>query len=219
MAKAKHGTRAAGSSRLIVATKAAAREARRKKLAALQRLIRRRLATVTESFYDVGVALREILEQKLYAAAGHASLGAYLGATKLLSLTLAEKLIAIVRQVPREDALAAGQERAFAMIALAAATPEADTAAELIAHGTVDGEPAKTASVRAIRAEAKAQAARHPKTKAQSAKTKADAAVDKGLRAWLKKGGLRPETVRVTGRAVHVTLTREQVETLIASEG
>ncbi|MBK8695290.1 MAG: hypothetical protein IPN17_24210 [Deltaproteobacteria bacterium] len=222
MATAKRGTRSAGKaarSGLIVATKAAALEAHRKQLATLERLIRRRLASVVESFYDVGVALREILEKKLYAVKGHASLADYLTATKLVSLTQAEKLIAIVRRVPREEAMAAGQERAYALIALADATPEPDTAAELIAHGTVAGAPAKEASVRAIRAAAKAQSAERPKTKAQSARAKADAAVDKGLRRWLKQGGLRPEAVRVTGRAVHVTLTREQVEALLAREG
>lgn len=222
MAKAKRGTRStggAGRSGLIVATKAAALEAHRKQLAALERLIRRRLVTVVESFYDVGVALREIVEKKLYAAHGHTSLAEYLEATKLLSLTHAEKLIAIVRKVPREEAMAAGQERAYALIALADATPEPDTAAELIAHGTVAGAPAREASVRAIRAAAKAHAVRRPKTEAQAEKAKADAAVDKGLRRWLKQGGLRPEAVRVTGRAVHVTLTRQQVDALLARQG
>lgn len=222
MATAKRGTRSAvgaGRTKLIVATKAAALAARRKQLAALERLIRRRLATVVESFYEVGVALREILEKKLYAVEGHASLADYLAATKLVSLTQAEKLIAIVRRVPREEAMAAGQERAYALIALADATPEPDTAAELIAHGTVAGAPAREAPVRAIRAAAKAQAQQRPKTKAQAEKAKADAAVDRGLRRWLKQGGLRPEAVRVTGRAVHVTLTREQVDALLAREG
>lgn len=217
-AKAKRGTKARRSG-LIVATKAAALEAHRKQLGALQRLIRRRLATVAESFYDIGVALREILNRKLYGAAGHTSLAAYLEATKLISVTHAEKLIAIVRSVPREEALAVGQERASAMLALAAATPEPDSASELIAHGTVGGEPAKTASVRAIRAAAKAQAAKRPKTPAQAAKVKADAAVDKGLRRWLKQAGVKVQGVQVTAAAVRVTLTRTEVDKLLGREG
>ena len=216
---AKDVTKAAGQSRLIVATKAAALEAHQKQLATLQRLIRRRLATAAESFYDIGVALREILEKKLYAAAGHASLAAYLTATKLVSVTQADKLIAIVRHIPREEAMAAGQERAFAMLALVAATPEPDTAAELIAHGTIGEEPANTASVRAIRAATKAQTAKHPKTPAQAAKAKAVAAVDKGLRGWLKRAGVRVQAVQVTAATVRLTLRRAEAEKLLGREG
>lgn len=39
-------------------------------------LVRRRVTEVVEGFYDIGEALREILDHKLYAAAGHASLEA-----------------------------------------------------------------------------------------------------------------------------------------------
>lgn len=227
MAQAKRGVKSkdgrprggASKSKLIVATKAAALASHRKQLGVLQRLIQRRLGTVAESFYDVGEALREIVDKKLYAAGGYTSLAAYLTATKLIAVSHAEKLIAIVRGVPREEALAAGQERAAAMLALVAATPEADTAAELIARGTVDGEPAKTASVRAIRAAAKAHAARRPKTPAQAAKVKADAAVDKGLRAWLKQAGLRADDVRVTAATVRVVLPRALVDKLLGRDG
>ena len=147
----------AGSSKLITATRRDALAARRKKLASLGSLIRRRLATVVEGFYDIGVALTEILKGKLYAADGHASLEVYLDAEKLLSPSQARKLIDIVANVPREQALAVGQERAYALIAFARATPEPDSAAELIAGGEIDGQPAASASVRAITAAAKAQ--------------------------------------------------------------
>ncbi|MBK6531586.1 MAG: hypothetical protein IPF99_18850 [Deltaproteobacteria bacterium] len=185
MATAKRGTRSAGKaarSGLIVATKAAALAANRKKLASLEGLIRRRLATVVESFYDVGVALREILEKKLYAVKGHASLADYLTATKLVSLTQAEKLIAIVRRVPREEAMAAGQERAYALIALADATPEPDTAGGRGARGAAGGRQGPAQVAEAGRAAARggardrARRARHP-----DARTGGGAARARGL--------------------------------------
>ena len=55
------------------------------------------------------------------------------------------KLIAIVREVPCEAALAAGPERSYALIGLAKATEEPDSAAQLIASGTVAGQPAAKA--------------------------------------------------------------------------
>jgi len=62
-----------GSGKLIAATKRDALAARRKKLTTLGALIRRRLTTVVESFYDIGVALTEVLKSKLYAAGTRAS--------------------------------------------------------------------------------------------------------------------------------------------------
>ena len=97
-----------GRSKLITATKALALEVHRKRLKTLEGLIRRRLATVVESFYDIGEALAEILKKKLYAVGGHPSLEAYLAATKVIGIAQAMKLIAIVREVPREAALAKG---------------------------------------------------------------------------------------------------------------
>ena len=214
MAKAK-----SKSGKLITATKALAAEANRKKLSALEALIRRRLATVVESFYDIGLALTEILKKKLYAVGGYASLEAYLAATKLISSAQAMKLIAIVREIPREVALAAGSERAYALIAFAKATPEPDTAAGLIASGTVGGQPAAKAPVRAIAAAAKAERAKQPKTGAAKARAADDAALMKGVKALLRAGGLGAAEVRVVRGVVRVALTREQAERAIARRG
>ena len=210
---------ATGARKLIEATKRDALAARHKKLTSLSALIRRRLATVVESFYDIGVALTEILKKKLYAAGGHASLEAYLAATKLVGVAQAMKLIAIVREIPREVALAAGPERSYALIGLAKATAEPDSAAELIERGTVAGQPAAKAPVRAIAAAAKAERAKRPKTAATKEREKADAAVVKGLRALLRGVGLGAGVVGVEGGEVRVAWTRAQAERAIARGG
>ncbi|TAK22027.1 MAG: hypothetical protein EPO40_29030 [Myxococcaceae bacterium] len=215
MAKSKTGA-GGGRAKLITATKEAALAEQKKRLKALEALIRRRLVTVVESFYDVGEALSEVLRRKLYAAAEHASLEAWLGATKLLSVTQAMKLLAIVKHVPREQALAAGQERAYALIALASATPEPDSAAELIERGTVEGQPAAQAPVRAIVAAAKAQRAKGPQTPAAKAKAKAEGAVERGVRAILRAGGVSATEVSVGREEVRVVLSRAQVEKALA---
>jgi len=154
--------------------------------------------------------------RKLYAAEEHASLEAWLRATKLLSVTQAMKLLAIVRHVPREQALAAGQERAYAQIALASATPEPDTAAELIERGSVDGQPAAQAPVRAIVAAARAERAKGTPTPAAKAKAKAERAVEKGVRAILRAGGVSATGVSVGRDEVRVVLSRAQVEKALA---
>jgi hypothetical protein len=203
---------ATGARKLIEATKRDALAARRKKLTSLSALIRRRLATVVESFYDIGVALTEIAKTKLYAAGGHASLEAYLDAEKLLSPSQARKLIDIVKNIPREQALAVGQERAYALIALSRATPEPDSAVQLIAQGEVNGQPATKAPVRAITAAAKAQREKAPKTPAAKAKAKADAAIEKGVRAMLRAAGVPVTAVGIGKDSVRVELPRAKLE-------
>ena len=198
----------AGRSKLITATKAAAQAAHRTRLGALEKLIRRRITTIVESFYDIGLALDEIQRKKLYAAEGFASIDAFVVGTKLLSPAQAAKLIAIVRNVPREQALSVGQEAAYAFVALARATPEPDSATELIAHGMLDGRPAATAPVRALKAKAKALRAAAPKSAAQQARAKLDAAIARGVKALVKGVGVTPKGVSVVRDEVHVVLSR-----------
>ena len=207
---------ATGARKLIEVTKRDALAARHKKLTSLSALIRRRLATVVESFYDIGVALTEIAKAKLYAADGHASLEAYLDAEKLLSVSQARKLIDIVKNIPREQAVAVGQERAYALIALSRATPEPDSAVDLIAEGEVDGQPAAKASVRAITAAAKAQREKAPKTPVAKARRKTEVALERGLRALLRAAGLSVTAVRINKDVVRVELPRANVEKALA---
>ena len=68
-------------------------------------LIARRKENIVDAFYDIGLALMEILDRKLYL------------------------------ELPRSAALGMGQERAYALAALAAATPHADTAASIVTKG------------------------------------------------------------------------------------
>jgi hypothetical protein len=136
MAKATKG--AAG---LIQQTKERALARNKARLAELLALIRRRMMEVVEGFYDIGEALREIVDHKLYGALDHASLGALLKAEGLVSLRQAAKLIAVVRKVPREQALLLGQERAYALVAYTGATPEPDSPAQLLAEGAHAAPP------------------------------------------------------------------------------
>lgn len=98
-------------------------------------LIARRKARILEDFYDMGVALRELLDKKLYAALGYATFDDLLTQRNVLGRTQAYKLIAVVRQLPRRRALDVGQERAYALVTIAAATPEPDTAASILMTG------------------------------------------------------------------------------------
>ncbi len=214
--------RVAAKQSLIERTKSAALARNKARLAELVALVRRRMTEVVEAFYDIGEALREIVDHKLYAAEGHKSLKAFLGAEKLLSARQAMKLIAVVRRVPREQALTLGQERAYALLAYTEATPEDDSPATLLAaHATVGDKPVTEASVREIDAatrDARTRSAKSTaKTPAARAKAKADAAVERAVRKALRDAGFARVEVRVGRDTVRVAFARSAAERLVAS--
>ena len=141
---------------LITTTRDTAKAVRRARLAELVTLIKTKVKTAVDSFYDVGLALREVLENKLYLAERHASFEAFLQAHKLMSRVQASKLIAIVTGVGRAQALSLGVETSYALVSYTRATPEADTPASLVAAGkTFAGKPIGRATKRDILAAAR----------------------------------------------------------------
>ena len=204
---------------LIEKTKADALARNTKRLAELVALIRRRMGAVVEGFYDIGEALREILEKKLYGVAGHAGLEALLEAEKLMSYRQATKLIALVRKVPRAQALSLGQEKAYALVSYTEATPEADSPEALMATDVkVGAKPVSKSSVREIEAATRAvrltEKAKRPPTEAERARAKAETALVKTLRGALRGAGIGRAEITVRGDRVRVELTRAQVERL-----
>lgn len=94
-------------------------------------LVRRRRDEITERFYDVGEALVRLQRPGVAESIGHGSFGELCEKELAMSASKAKKLVAIVRGVRRADAVKWGQERAAALLALAEATPEPDSAALL----------------------------------------------------------------------------------------
>jgi hypothetical protein len=103
-------------------------------------LITRRASTISEAFYDIGVALGEILKKKLYGALGYKSFDALLAHRKLMSRTQATKLIEVSHAMSRDAAIKLGLAKAYAAARLVAATPEPDTVTGLLAKGVRTGK-------------------------------------------------------------------------------
>lgn len=130
--------------------------------------IRDKQRTIASAFYDIGVALKALTAPRLYGALGYKSFEAM--TTKELGMSAAKalQLIAIPTQLTRKRALSLGQSKSAALIELAAATPEPDTA-EALAKGTVvvRGHHApirpSTMSVRAIQQAARVERRSHRK--------------------------------------------------------
>lgn len=143
---------------------AAAAAKRRERLLAeakdLVAQVRRKRDVISEAFYDIGLALRRLREREMLAALDVRNFSELCETTLTMSATIGAQLVEIVERMTREQAVAMGPTKAAALIALAAATPEADSPADLFQKGRVrlpDGAEldTRTTSARGIERAAK----------------------------------------------------------------
>lgn len=172
--------------------------------------IKRRVQRISEDFYDIGIALRELLKKKLHLALGYTSFGAMLKAHELLGETQARKLIKLVESVPRSQAMDYGPEKTAAVIDYAKATPELDTAKLLMEGGKLpSGKAVADASVREVKA---ASHAVRKATGAAKPKSEAESAADREARAtqaWVRSLGARKAIAKAVKRGGELWLQIE----------
>jgi hypothetical protein len=99
--------------------------------------IQRKKEVVAETFMDIGAALLELDRKKLWAALGFPSLSTMLAARRVMGRSQAFKLMAVVRALPRRQALALGPEKAYALIRYASSGSAQQRPADVIAHGVL----------------------------------------------------------------------------------
>ena len=150
-------------------------------------LIARRIQRVEEDFFDVGTALRELKEKKLFVALGFRTFDELLAKRVPIGRSQAYKLIAIATKVTREDAITLGEEKAYSIARLVAVSPEADSVASVLGSGVRVGKSkrsAATMSTREIDAAKRSLVARTKKPDAAERDAKRSArAAQAGLRA------------------------------------
>jgi len=162
------------------------READKRDAESLLDLIARRKARISEDFYEIGKALRDLLKKKLYLALHFKSFKEMLQERDVMSVTAAKKLIAIVSSVPVEKALTLGVEKAYALARYTAATPELDTPALLLdSNAEVGGKKVTEASVRDLTRATQDVSAKTKPRKA-SPEEAAAAKAARALTAWLR---------------------------------
>ena len=209
-------TKSTQASALVI--KAEAAEAARTALA--QKLvadIKRLVGKVARDFWELGRALKTMRDKKLHAALGYDSFEAMVDGEKLVSDTLAYKLITVVENVPKREAVRLGYEKAAALVSYVKATPEDDSAAELAkADALIGGKRVSKSSVRDLEARKQAVRAKADATKPKGAvalaRAKADAAVLAQVKARLRAAGLRKATITLRGTSIIITLERAAFE-------
>jgi len=193
-------------------------EAKRRRAEALLALVQRRKQHITEDFYDIGEALRELLRKKLYEPLGFASFDDLVRAHDLMSVEQARKLVALVEHMPREEALRLGQEKAYALVAYTLATPEPDVPADLVrADAKLGDKPLSETSVRDIKAaaaEARKKQPKKPLGEAERARLRRDKHLLAAARLVLKRAGVNRSEIVVRRDKVVITLAASTVERL-----
>lgn len=172
--------RTKGDSREAGEVLAKGREAGLNGLARAEELLAKALALrerISRDFWDLGRVLVALRDERVHVPMGYERFDAMIDARLGLPRTLTWKLISVAEELSRSDATRLGQEKAYALIALARAIPEVENATELLQRDdVVAGGPVADATLRdlqsAVRAArpkaattlAKRQAARELKT-------------------------------------------------------
>ena len=116
-------------------------------------LIQRRRAEISDAFYDIGEALVRLKRREIVAAMGCRSFAELCEQQIGISSSQADRLVDVVTSMTRMEALSVCATKAASIVALVRATPEDDTASELLSRGAhVRGKvlDVKKASSRAI---------------------------------------------------------------------
>ena len=196
---AKTATSLSKSITRITKTANAASAANRRIGADALALIRRRMATIAEAFFDIGVALRTLAQPRIYTSMGHASFEKLLAAERLMSRTTAMDLMRIAERYTRQTAVELGQTKAIALLQYVEATA-ADDVAESLARGdiAIAGKPVSRASAADLERAARTLRARRKPVGKQSPEERAARAAGRALERVL--GGKRKVQVDVRRR-------------------
>jgi hypothetical protein len=100
----------------------------------LARIIARK-NDIARAFYDIGQALGEIHEKKLYGALGYDSFDAMLIDRSIMTGQYARRLIQVAAAFDREQAQRLGADKAYALVRYAARTKLADDPVEYLNDG------------------------------------------------------------------------------------
>ena len=207
----------------LVARARAAAPARAARARSALTAIRGLLVKAAETTWDLGHALAEFAQDKLFVALGYASFEECLAGERLISSTQAYRLIRIARHFSRDELATLGSvEKADALITYAEATDARDTPAGLLKADALVGQK-RVSKAGASDLESAAKTARARRTSdpadsrnaARAAKAKADLAREKRLVKHLKAHGLAPSRVATKGARVVVELDVATVDALL----
>jgi hypothetical protein len=188
------------SGRLVVVQKVLARaekasSASSRRAHELVELVRRRMARISEDFYDIGVAMRELATPRLYTSVGCKTFDDLLR-KYALGRSQAYEAMAVVKAFPsRAETIDLGFAKAAAILHYASATRKPDLPQLIMQSGKLGGKSIAEMSVRDIAAEtARVRKIQHAKGPPTEREVRAARAA-RELQRWMRKHAGRPASV------------------------
>ncbi|MFO0747162.1 MAG: hypothetical protein U1F43_16085 [Myxococcota bacterium] len=210
MAKKASERGAAGGVLVAGRSAKAALRARGEELLAKAVALKERIA---RDFWELGRLLTTMRDEDVHAALGYERLDDMLDDRLGLARTAAWKLMAIAEQLPRDEAVKLGQEKAYAVVVYAKSTGAPEDAATLAkTDAPIGGKPLSQATVRELVAAAAAARPKKPSSLVERVRASADRALLKDVRARLADVGVPKDAVTLVGDHVVITLNRRQAE-------
>lgn len=112
--------------------------------------VQRNMGLIKDAFFEIGLALTELNNNRMYLALGHATFADMLEARGLMSQAQANKLIAVATLLPREAAVRLGAEKSYALTRYAQASAPSGGLAGLLESGKVKGRSLDTVTLREL---------------------------------------------------------------------
>jgi len=173
---------------------------------------------ISRDFWDLGRVLVAMREEKVHVPLGFERFDAMVDARLGLPRTLVWKLISVAEGLPKTEAARLGQERAYAVIALARAIPEVDSPIEILQReDIVAGRPLAEASLRDLQSAVRAA---RPKVVKPLAKRQAERDLKALLRSMqerLSPLGIPRSRVAIAGDELVVRLPLELAKRLFGA--
>lgn len=201
----------------------AGREAMGAELARAQELLAKALALrerISRDFWDLGRVLVMMRDERVHVPLGFERFDAMVDAQLGLPRTLVWKLITVAEELPRQEATRLGQERAYAIIALARAIPEIESASELLEReDLVDGKPLGEASLRDLQTAVRAARPKPVETLARRQAVRELKSLLKVMQERLSALGVPRARSQVEGDDLVVRIPRDLARRLFGEEG
>ncbi|MBI5494469.1 MAG: hypothetical protein HY904_05535 [Deltaproteobacteria bacterium] len=179
--------------------------------------VQRNMGLITDAFFEIGTALTELNNNRLYTALGYRSFEQMLERRRLMSQAQANKLIAVATLVPREAAVKLGPEKSYALTRLAQVSKAPGGLAALLESGKVRGRSLESVTVREL-SDLTRELRGERITRASQARVQARRAARAAQAALRKAGveGARVEAVGPRGESIRVSLSARDLERLVA---
>jgi len=203
----------------LVTLKSAAqleRAAERSRAEELLAHVERNMGLITDAFFEIGAALTQLLNNRLYLALGYQTFAELLEQRHLMSQAQANKLIAVATLMPREAAVKLGAEKSYALTRYVQAASPTGGLARVLEAGRVKGRPLESLTVRQLTELTREIRGPRP-TQGSDALLEARR-LARQAQATLRKRGLaslRAEATGSRGASFRLTLTADELQVLL----